>query len=89
MKNIETLLSEISDMRKKMGLPIQGNYTNFLIEEKSPKLILEAAEYGIVKLVLKKVFPALLKYEDEAIEKVLAKNPVDVTINGVAYKFYC
>lgn len=86
MKNIETLLSEISDMRKKMGLPIQGNYTNFLIEEKSPKLILEAAEYGIVKLVLKKVFPALLKYEDEAIEKVLAKNPVDVTINGVAYK---
>jgi len=80
------ILSEILNIRKKMGLPSDGEYKNYLVETLNPKLILEAAEYTVVRTVLKKVFPAMVNMEDNAIDEILRRNPIEITVNNIPYR---
>ena len=80
------ILSEILNIRKKMGLPSDGEYKNFLIETLNPRLILEGAEYTIIRSFLKGAFKGMQNMGDDTIEQILQRNPIDITVNGIPYR---
>lgn len=87
MKNQELIISEITEIRKKMGLPTEGNQIKFLNEIFNKKLILEQGEVKIIDDFLKELFPSLAKnkYTQEEIGEILARNKVEFTLNGKPY----
>ena len=76
-----TLINELSTIRKQMGLPLNSNYEALINEILTPYLILEGAELkGVVSRVIKSVFPSLIGKSDEFIDKALRN--CDVTLPG-------
>ena len=76
-----TLINELSAIRKQMGLPLNDNYDTLINEILTPYLILEGPELkGAVSRVIKIVFPSLAEKTDEIIDAAL--KDCNVTLPG-------
>ena len=80
------ILNEILNIRKKMGLPLDREYKNFLIETLNPKLIMEQKEANLAMKALRKIFPTLtVDVTDDFIKGALLRRPIDIEVGGVKY----
>jgi hypothetical protein len=80
------ILNEILNIRKKMGLPLDREYKNFLIETLNPGLIMEQLERNLAMKALRKIFPTLgSTVSDDFIKDALKRRPIDIEISGVKY----
>lgn len=80
------ILNEILNIRKKMGLPLDREYKNFLIETLNPGLIMEQKEANLAMKALRKIFPTLtIDVTDDFIKSALKRRPIDIEVNNVKY----
>ena len=80
------ILNEILNIRKKMGLPLDREYKNFLIETLNPGLIMEQKEANLAMKALRKIFPTLtVDVTDDFIKGALLRKPIDIEVGGVKY----